>query len=122
MTNKPPRWEPDDNFMGMFMEDSYILKHRKPIRCHSLKKIARFQFGRHGYNNVKVRKTHINDVLVSTVFLTYDHKYYNEVIPVLFESMIFGGALDTECERCSTWRDALYMHKRMILKARYGAF
>ena len=56
-------------------------------------------------------------VKVSTVFLGIDHSHCHFVarkrVPMLFETMIFGGSLDQELERCSTWEEAEKMHEEM---------
>jgi hypothetical protein len=61
---------------------------------------------------VKVEK--VGDCEVSTVFLGLDHAF-GDGPAVLRETMVFGGALDQEQERCSGLRaDAEAMHKRMV--------
>jgi hypothetical protein len=35
--------------------------------------------------------------------------------------MIFGGPLDQECDRCSTWEAAEKMHEKMMERVRLGA-
>ena len=56
-------------------------------------------------------------VTVSTVFLGIDHSY-DDGKPILFETMVFGGELDEEMERCSTWDEAEIMHQKMCEKVR----
>jgi len=56
-----------------------------------------------------VAKEMIGDVLVSTVFLGIDHAH-DSGIPLLFETMIFGGEHDQWQDRCSTWSGAEDMH------------
>lgn len=41
--------------------------------------------------------------------------------PIVFETMIFGGANDEYQERCSTWEEAEAMHKRACKLAEAGA-
>lgn len=50
---------------------------------------------------------------VSTIFLGIDHQY-GAGPPLVFETMIFGGPLDQEQDRCSTWEQAEAMHKSMV--------
>jgi hypothetical protein len=57
-------------------------------------------------------------VEISTVFLGLDHNFFGKGPPVLFETMVFGGELDEETERCSTWEQAEEMHQRMINKVK----
>ena len=51
-----------------------------------------------------------NGVRVSTVFLGLDHSF-GGAVPLLFETMIFGGEHDEHQERCTTWEQAEAMHK-----------
>lgn len=60
----------------------------------------------------KVGGTPIGNVDVSTVFLGLDHSFGNGS-PMLFETMVFGGLLDGEIDRCSTWEGAEKMHEAM---------
>jgi len=59
-----------------------------------------------------VAKSTIGDATISTVFLGIDHSWDGPP-PMLFETMVFGGLLDEEQERCSTWAEAKVMHKQM---------
>lgn len=51
-------------------------------------------------------------VCVSTVFLGIDHRLGDEGPPLIFETMIFGGEHDQWQDRCSTWAEAVEMHKK----------
>lgn len=53
---------------------------------------------------------------VSTVFLGLDHRF-GEGPPLLFETMVFGGPLDQECERYTTWDEAIAGHEVMVNRA-----
>lgn len=64
----------------------------------------------------RVDKTTYGDVEVSTVFLGLDHRFVDEGEPILFETMIFGGELDEETDRCCTYAEAETMHKQMCEK------
>ena len=68
----------------------------------------------------RVAVTNIGDVRVSTVFLGTDHNW-GQGPPLLFETMIFGGPLDEECERYSTWEQAEAGHKCMVERANVDA-
>lgn len=62
-----------------------------------------------------VAKDQIGEVRVSTVFLGIDHSFGRPGGPVLWETMVFGGRLDQEQERCSGSREqAEAMHARMM--------
>jgi hypothetical protein len=52
---------------------------------------------------------------VSTVFLGLDHNFGREGAPLLFETMVFGGAQDGQQERYSTWEEAEAGHRAMCL-------
>lgn len=55
---------------------------------------------------------------VSTVFLGVDHRFDNNRVPIVFETMIFGGEFDENMERYSTWQDAVQGHQRWIEKVK----
>lgn len=63
-----------------------------------------------------VAKTLVHDSEVSTVFLGLDHGYSPDpdAQPLTFETLVFGGALAGEMERCYTWAQAEASHARMI--------
>lgn len=64
--------------------------------------------------NRTVNKTYISDdVEVSTVFLGLDYSF-DDGPPLLFETMVFGGEHDQDCERVSTWDEAEAMHKLVV--------
>lgn len=50
---------------------------------------------------------------ISTVFLGLDHRY-GEGKPLLFETMVFGGELDSDMERYTSWTAAEKGHKKMV--------
>lgn len=68
----------------------------------------------------RVAETTIGDTRVSTVFLGLDHSF-GEGPPLLFEAMAFGGPLDEEQERCTTWEQAEAMHAAMCERVRAAA-
>lgn len=55
----------------------------------------------------------IGEVFVSTVFLGIDHSFGGGK-PLLFETMIFGGKRNEYQERCSTYNEAVEMHKKAL--------
>ena len=62
--------------------------------------------------NRVVAQTHIDpEIRVSTVFLGLDHNFLDEGPPILFETMVFGGPIDGEQWRCSTWEEAEAQHE-----------
>lgn len=60
----------------------------------------------------------VGQVTVSTVFLGINHSFSDSDRPLLFETMVFGGKLDQEMDRCSTWEAAEKMHELMCEKVK----
>jgi hypothetical protein len=60
-----------------------------------------------------VARTIIGDATVSTVFLGLNHQY-GDGPPLIFETLVFAGALDGEMERYSTWEEAEQGHQAMV--------
>ena len=88
----------------------YVLEGKEPKAIEDVLEWARWfeKADRH------VAKTKLpNDVLVSTVFLGLDHSFSGDV-PVLFETMIFGGNHDQYQERYATWEEAEAGHKQAV--------
>jgi len=67
----------------------------------------------------RVAATEIGDVRVSTVFLSIDHGW-GDGPPVLFETMVFGGEMDENQWRYSTWDEAVAGHERVVTAVREG--
>ncbi len=61
-----------------------------------------------------VKQENIGKIRISTVFLGLDHNF-GEGEPLLFETMIFGGKHDQYQDRCSTWEQAVEMHKKALI-------
>ena len=59
----------------------------------------------------------IGTTVVSTVFLGIDHGYMGGP-PLLFETMVFGGPLDQEQVRCSTYDEAEEQHEDMVKRVK----
>lgn len=85
---------------------------------HTYTKIEDFLEGARAFGEQDriVSKTKIGEVEVSTVFLGLDHNFFSGP-PLLFETMIFGGPLDQEQERYTTWDEAVEGHNRMVKRA-----
>ena len=61
----------------------------------------------------------IGDSRVSTVFLGLDHRYSSDGPSILWETMVFGGKLDHEQDRCAGQREqAEAMHARMVKRVK----
>ena len=99
------------------MSDKYILDGKTPVVENDLIKWAEWmQTGnrvvRHDTADVKLAGQPIGEVRVSTVFLGLDHSF-GYGTPMLFETMVFGGPLDQQMDRCGTWEAAEKMHELM---------
>ena len=80
----------------------YILDGKKVKEIDSL-----IEWGEwYGTADRHVAKTKITDgIEVSTIFLGLDHSFGGD-IPILFETMIFGGEHDEYQKRYATWEEA----------------
>lgn len=92
----------------------YILRGKEPVPAHDT-----LEWG-HWFENTENRRVAFDKVEdeaeVSTVFLGLDHGFGGT--PLLFETMVFGGKLDGEQERYSTWDEAEASHKAMVERVR----
>lgn len=68
--------------------------------------------------NKRVTLDHIDGINISTVFLYLNHRFGPDGPPLIFETMVFGGELDQECERYSTWAEAIAGHEAMVERVR----
>lgn len=74
------------------------------------------------FENAKrqIAKDEADGVKVSTIFLGLDHNW-GDGPPVLWETMVFGGPLDQEQDRCSgSIEQAKEMHAKMVGRVRAG--
>ena len=58
------------------------------------------------------------EISVSTVFLGTDHNYHDDGPPLLFQTLVFGGAMDGGMERYATWDEAVEGHKAMVKRVK----
>ena len=91
------------------MTDHYILEDGNPVPCDSLFKWARWM----GRNDRHLARDIFSDVRVSTVFLGLDHSFGGSV-PILWETMIFGGEHDQYQKRYSSKEEALAGHDEAV--------
>jgi hypothetical protein len=100
------------------MTDHYILNaHGEPEPCPDLLTWARW------YESADRRVAQDMDegapgggkVHVSTVFLGRDHGF-GRGLPVLWETLVFGGVLDGEMQRYTSLADALAGHQAMCTR------
>ena len=96
------------------MIDKYILDGHNPVPCDDPVEWATWLQAA----DRTVAKTETPDgTIVSTVFLGLDHRLIDNGKPLLFETLIFGGHLDGEQWRCSTWEEAEAQHESAVMAA-----
>lgn len=66
----------------------------------------------------RVALSKVGDCEVSTVFLGSDHAWAGP--PMLYETLVFGGALDGEMLRYGTRAEAVAGHERMVERVKDG--
>jgi len=93
------------------MSEHYRLEGKTVVPC-DLRTWAKSIEGNH-----HVADETIGEARVSTVFLGLDHSFGGPV-PILFETMVFGGALDGEQVRYTNWDDAERGHAEMCDRVR----
>jgi hypothetical protein len=93
---------------------TYILdEQHNAVPCGNTNRWAEWM----GKNNRAVAVDHLTEqVWVSTIFLGVDHDFFHEGVPVLFETMVFGGALNHLQERYSTWEQADLGHLAILAR------
>lgn len=69
----------------------------------------------------RIARDDLDGCQVSTVFLGSDHQFRGGQ-PLLFETMIFGGPRDQECERYSTKAEALIGHAAIVASITHPIF
>lgn len=62
-----------------------------------------------------VGRTEVGKVVVSTVWLGLNHQF-GDGPPLIFETMVFGGAFDQEQERYSTMAEAVAGHDQWVAR------
>ncbi len=89
----------------MITDSYYILIDKNPVCCSDTKLWLKYQ-------NDKSRvidRTSFGEVEVSTVFLGWAHGLDNG-LPILFETLVFGGEFDGHMQRYTSWDDAVKGH------------
>ena len=98
----------------------YILKDHEPVPVAEQEYFAwhasEAARGEHPCITIHVANDYIGKVHVSTVFLGMDHAWSGP--PVLFETMVFGGALDEQQWRYCTWAEAMAGHAGIVAQVR----
>jgi len=99
------------NNRGMNLFNYILDDNGKPVIEHDLVKWAKW----HCTHHPGVARETIGDSDISTVFLAFDHNFSGVGPPLLWETMVFGGRLDMEQDRCAGSREqAEAMHARMV--------
>ena len=110
-------WDIDD-YSYSLDDHLYVLDGHEPVPARGLEEWAKA----FGYGHRHVADTMIAGVRISTVFLGMDHSFslYKEHVPILFETMIFGGKHDQYQKRYATWDEAERGHAAAVALARSG--
>lgn len=97
------------------MSNFYILDGKTPIRSDLREWAIWFQTA-----DRSVKKTHIGKATISTIFLGLDYSFgfEGEWLPILFETLVFGGKLDGEMCRYCSWEEAEQGHDLMVEKVK----
>jgi hypothetical protein len=88
----------------------YVLDGRTPVPA------SQIEYWALKMQNVEARRVafdRLGAIEISTVFLGLDHQF-GEGPPILFETLVFGGPLDGECERYYTFEEADAGHTAML--------
>lgn len=101
---------------------NYILDGHEVIEEPDIRKWANWYETANRHVNqttatVSLGGENVGEIRISTIFLGIDHSF-EEGPPLLFETMVFGGKLDLEMDRCSTWGAAEKMHDLMLEKVK----
>ncbi len=103
----------------------YILNEDgQPVECPDIGEWGRWMELGIGANPRRVSYTVIQDdpgVYVSTVFLGLDHGFGRDernTLPVLWETMVFGGPMDGEQDRYETKNQAIAGHLTIVDEVR----
>ena len=92
----------------------YILIDCEPVATDNIHVWA----GWMAKNTRTVAKTSVGAADVSTVFLGLDQSFGFSQVPILFETMIFGGPHDEYQERYATLEEAMLGHERAVALVR----
>ncbi len=92
--------------------DRYILEGKTAVQCPDLHQWASWM----EKDKRRVGKTKVGETEISTVFLGLDHSFEDSPYTILFETLIFGGKLNQQGERYSTWEEAEIGHEKWVVK------
>ena len=95
------------------MNKYWKLEGKKVVECKDVMEWGEFFEGENRFiNSTEILE---GTIRVSTVFLGIDHsfaQFSNE--PLIFETMVFGGSMDQETDRYSTYEQAEAGHQKMV--------
>ena len=101
----------------------YILEDKVP------KRVTREEWVNDGYVKIssapyyhRVKRTEIDDILISTVFTGVNSCWDDEQPPLVFETRVFNGPMDGWCDRYSTWEEAEKGHQEIVEKVNQTLF
>jgi hypothetical protein len=100
-------------------EESYYILEGKTVKAVNAEEWARWF--EDNYKERIVARDNLGFAQVSTVFLGLHFSVCCHEQPKLFETMVFGGPLDQEMERYSTWEEAEKGHAEMIKRVKKAA-
>jgi hypothetical protein len=90
----------------------YILdSEKRPVETDLMTWARWFEHFPNRRVNITVIKPNIE---VSTVFLGIDHRFGYQGPPLLFESMVFVNGESIDCQRYSSWDDAVTGHEMFV--------
>lgn len=92
----------------------YILKGKEVVPVESVFEMAEFL---EKDDSRRIRRTEIKGVTISTVFLGIDHNFTSDKssLPIVFETMIFGGVHDGYQERDAVYDSAIRSHEKACM-------
>ena len=96
-------------------ESKYILdENRQPVPCPGVLEWGKWFEAAFRNKTRQVARTMVGDVRISTVFLGLDHSFSETGPLILYETMVFGGAMDEYQDRYSTWKEAEAGHRSTV--------
>ena len=98
------------------MGNWYDLRGKTPVLLSFEQHIEYLKAGK-GCFWKKVADSYIHDIHISTVYLGLNHRY-DAGPPLLYETMIFGGPLDQEQFRYTSWQEAEQGHQEAVDRVR----
>lgn len=97
------------------MSGWYILDEQHNVVPATVDEYTRWASGPFDQTRL-VAKTKAGPSEVITVFLGLDHGWDDDTVPIVFETLVFGGVYAEEMERYATWDEAVAGHARMVAK------